>query len=255
MAIFQRQPRSRDDTTAINGAVDTAEKGSAYGSSPATILSAVAVAISCISFYLSVLQGPALEVYVPPTIHYGRDAGGDTELFAIPITIANDGARSGTVISMELEAQNLKSNTSSATTAHSSARSREAAAPNRQFAPLSIPGRAVFSETVRFYPTGNALPRLIDAEGEYAFRLQLNTATPPTPSLPRSAKGPHAAGGYYFSDDAALDLRSAAGLQARHDCNALQRLEADGQRRALARHRRAAIVSPRRVAASRLAFP
>jgi hypothetical protein len=190
MAIFQRQPRSRDDTTAINGAVDTAEKGSAYGSLPATILSAVAVGISCISFYLSVLQGPALEVYVPPTIHYGRDAGGETELFAIPITIANDGARSGTVISMELEVQNLKTNNAKRYySAFVGEHPRETAAPNRQFAPLSIPGRAVFSETVRFYPTGNALPRLIDAEGEYAFRLQLHTATPPTPSLLDRPKG------------------------------------------------------------------
>jgi hypothetical protein len=60
---------------------------------------------------------------------------------------------------------------------------REATSPNRQFAPLSIPGRAVFCETVRFYPAGEALPRLVDAQGEYAFRLQLNTATPPEPSL------------------------------------------------------------------------
>jgi hypothetical protein len=48
---------------------------------------------------------------------------------------------------------------------------------------LSIPGRAVFTETVRFYPVGEALPRLVDTQGEYAFRLQLNTATPPEPSL------------------------------------------------------------------------
>jgi hypothetical protein len=94
------------------------------------------------------------------TGHYGRDAGTDAELFAIPITIANDGARSGTIISMELEVQNLKTNTSKRYySAFVGEHPREAAAPNRQFAPLSIPGRAVFSETVRFYPTGNALPR------------------------------------------------------------------------------------------------
>ena len=121
---------------------------------------------------------------MPPTIHYGRDGGGDTELFAIPVTITNNGARSGAVLSIELEVQNLKTNTIKRYySAFLGEHPREATSPNRQFAPLSIPGRAVFSETVRFYPVGEALPRLVDAQGEYAFRLQLNTATPPEPSL------------------------------------------------------------------------
>jgi len=184
MAILQRRARDEDDAPAIMGAVDAAEKGGSRSGWLATALSAVAVGISCISFYLSALQGPSLEVYVPPTIHYGRDGGGDTELFAIPITIANDGARSGTVVSMELEVRNLKSSTSKRYySAFLGEHPRDGGALNRQFAPISILGRAVFSETVRFYPTGKALPRLIDTEGEYAFRLQLNAAAPPTPSL------------------------------------------------------------------------
>lgn len=182
MAITQRQQRESDDTGAVKATVRMAEKG-ARGGWLATVFSAVAVGISCISFYMSALQGSQLEVYVPPTIHYGRD-GGDTELFAIPVTIANNGARAGTVLSIELEVQNLKnSSTKRYYSAFLGEHPRDATAANRQFAPLSIPGRAVFTETVRFYPTGNALPRLVDGEGEYAFRLQLNTATPPEPSL------------------------------------------------------------------------
>lgn len=165
-------------------AANVAAEAGGHGGWLATAFSAVALAFSGISFYTSVLQGPQLEVYVPPTIHYGRDGGGETELFAIPITIANDGANSGTVISMELEVRSLKTN---ATKRYYSAflgeHPREGTLPNRQFAPISIPGHAVFADTVRFYPTGNALPRLIDAEGEYAFSLQLNTASPPEPSL------------------------------------------------------------------------
>lgn len=183
MAITQRQQRDSDETSPVKSAVKMAEK-SVRGGWLATVFSAVAVGISCISFYLSALQGSQLEAYIPPTIHYGRDGGGDTELFAIPITIANNGARSGTVISMELEVQNLKTNsTKRYYSAFLGEHPREAAALSRQFAPLSIPGRAVFTETVRFYPVGNALPRLVDAEGEYTFRLQLNTAAPPEPSL------------------------------------------------------------------------
>lgn len=178
-----RKRREADDTVEAQTAVKVAHKGAREGLL-ATVLSALAVGISCVSFYMSALQGAQLDPYVPPVIQYGRDGGGDTELFAIPVTIANEGAQSGTVISMELEVQNLKSG---ATKRYYSAfigeHPREAASPNRQFAPLSIAGRAVFSETVRFYPAGNALPRVVDSEGEYAFRLQLNTAAPAQASL------------------------------------------------------------------------
>jgi len=183
LVITQRNRRDGDDAIEVETAVRIAERGAREGLL-ATVLSGVAVAISCISFYMSALQGAELEVYVPPTIHYARDGGGDTELFAIPLTIANEGARSGTVISMELEVQNLKTN---ATKRYYSAflgeHPREATALNRQFAPLSIAGHAVFTETVRFYPIGSALPRLVDSEGDYAFRLQLNTAAPQQPSF------------------------------------------------------------------------
>ena len=181
MAITQRQQRDGDTTGAVRGAVEIAEKA-VRGGWFATVFSAVAVALSCVSVYLSALQGPDLEVYVPPTIQYGRDV--DNDVFSIPITIANSGARSAAILSIELEVRNLKTNnTKRYFSAYFGEHPREAAALNRQFAPLSIPGKAVFTETVRFYPAGKALPRLVDAEGEYAFILQVNTAAPPKPSL------------------------------------------------------------------------
>jgi hypothetical protein len=180
MAI--NQTSVRDGRDRADGAYRVT--GASYRGLLSTAFSAVAIGISCISFYVSTLQGAALETYVPPTIHYGRDGGGDTELFAIPLTITNSGARTGAVLSVELEVQNPKTNTTKRYySAFLGEHPREATTPNRQFAPLSIPGRGVFSETIRFYPVGEALPRLIDGQGEYVFRLQLNTATPPEPSL------------------------------------------------------------------------
>lgn len=182
MAITQRQQRDGETGGVLKTTSEIVRMGARGGWMP-TVFSAVAVGLSCISVYMSTLQGAKLEVYVPPTIHYGRDAGGDTELFAIPLTIANDGARSAAVLSIELEVQNLKSN---ATKRYYSAflgeHPREATTSNRQFAPLSIAGRGLFSDTVRFYPAG-VQPKLVDAEGEYVFRLQLNTAAPNEPSL------------------------------------------------------------------------
>ncbi|MET0652246.1 MAG: hypothetical protein ABWY63_06985 [Hyphomicrobiaceae bacterium] len=182
MAITQRPQRDGDTGGVLKTTNEVIKMGRLSGWMP-TVFSAVAVGMSCISVYMSTLQGAKLEVYVPPTIHYGRDAGGDTELFAIPVTIANDGARSAAVLSIELEVQNLKTN---ATKRYYSAflgeHPREATTPNRQFAPLSIAGRGLFSDTVRFYPAG-VQPKLVDAEGEYVFRLQLNTAAPQEASL------------------------------------------------------------------------
>jgi len=183
MAITQRQQRDGETGGGVLKTTSEIVRMGARGGWMPTVFSAVAVGLSCISVYMSTLQGAKLEVYVPPTIHYGRDAGGDTELFAIPLTIANDGARSAAVLSIELEVQNLKSN---ATKRYYSAflgeHPREATTSNRQFAPLSIAGRGLFSDTVRFYPAG-VQPKLVDAEGEYVFRLQLNTAAPNEPSL------------------------------------------------------------------------
>ena len=183
MAITQRQQRDGETGGGVLKTTSEIVRMGARGGWMPTVFSAVAVGLSCISVYMSTLQSAKLEVYVPPTIHYGRDAGGDTELFAIPLTIANDGARSAAVLSIELEVQNLKSN---ATKRYYSAflgeHPREATTSNRQFAPLSIAGRGLFSDTVRFYPAG-VQPKLVDAEGEYVFRLQLNTAAPNEPSL------------------------------------------------------------------------
>ena len=76
------------------------------GNRLATVVSAFAFAFSGVSFYETVMKQPRLQVYVPPVLHYGQDGGGDVELFAVPVTIANDGARTGTVLSMELTALN-----------------------------------------------------------------------------------------------------------------------------------------------------
>jgi hypothetical protein len=158
-----------------------------HGGRFATILSALALAFSGLSFYESVLKSADLEVFVPPVIHYARDQGGDVEVFAIPVTISNEGARTGTVLSMELEVENLKTDAEPKRKRYYGAylgeHPREATAANRAFAPLSIAGRATFTDTVRFYPAGNALPKLAGEAGDYRLTLTLNTAAAKDPDI------------------------------------------------------------------------
>ena len=129
------------------------------GNRLATVVSAFAFAFSGVSFYETVMKQPQLAVYVPPVLHYGQDGGGDTELFAIPVTVANDGARTGTVLSMELAAQNVKTKVRQQFySAYFGDHPKIADATPRAFAPLSIQGRSTFSDTIRFYPVGKVRP-------------------------------------------------------------------------------------------------
>ena len=157
------------------------------GNKLATLVSAFAFAFSGVSFYETVLKQPRLAVFVPPVIQYARDGGGDTELFAVPITISNDGAQAGTVLAMELVVEALKPEAADAKpksfySAFLGEHSRNADAPNKAFAPISISGRGTYSDTIRFYPQGNPFPHTIQDKGDYRFTLKLVTASPRDPS-------------------------------------------------------------------------
>jgi len=153
----------------------------------ATTISAVAFLFSGVSFYTSALQQADLEVYVPPVLQYGRDGGGEVDVFAIPITIANNGANTGTVLALELTVENSAQGAEKASKTFYSAfmgeHPRNPDAVNKTFAPISVPGRATYSETIRFYPQGNALPKVVNDAGVYAFKLVVNIAEPSDPSL------------------------------------------------------------------------
>ena len=165
------------------GPAEVAEHGG-HGGLLATILSALALGFSGLAYYESSMKTAELSVYVPPMIHYARDGG---DVFNVPITIANDGARTGTVLSMTLEVENLRSDAARKTARFHSAFlgdfPRDDKAPSRSFAPLSIPGHGTFTETVRFYPMDDAMPLLVDDKGDFRFTLKLATATPEKPDL------------------------------------------------------------------------
>lgn len=71
------------------------------GSGLATLASIIALVFSGYSFYETVLKQAELRVYVPPLIYMYRQDFRD--VFAIPLTISNDGAQRGTVLSFDLE--------------------------------------------------------------------------------------------------------------------------------------------------------
>lgn len=148
-----------------------------HGGRIATVFSALALAFSGYTYYESVLKAPDLEVHIPPVINYARDEGGSTEVLAIPITIANSGARTGTVLSVELEIDDPAAKASkSYYSAFIGEHPKDSGETKRAFAPISVPGRSVYSNTILFYPAGEVLPALVTKEGAYNLKLKLNFA-------------------------------------------------------------------------------
>lgn len=163
---------------AQDDAVETAHGRAFSGGLFATIISAAALLFSGYSFYESVLRAPELAVYVPPQINYTDPDRPEHpfEVFILPLTLANDGARAGTVLSIDLEVTNPRTNETKTFYAAQSGSWGET--PRRPFAPISLSGKASTSQAMQFFPrVGETIPRIIDLEaGDYQFKLKLNVA-------------------------------------------------------------------------------
>ena len=168
--------RSQGQRASSIGASEAVEHGS-HGGLFATILSAVALIFSGMSYYESSMKTADLAVYVPPMIHYARDGA---DVFNVPLTIANDGARAGTVLSMTLDVENLQPDAERKKVRFHSVflgdYPRDDKTPLRSFAPISVPGHGTVTETIRFYNMGEMLPMLVTDKGDFRFTLTLNTA-------------------------------------------------------------------------------
>jgi len=161
------------------------------GSVLSAIVSVFALVFSTISLYQTVLKQPSLQLYVPPVIHYTRDANGNYEVFAIPVTIANHGARDGTVLSVDLDVK--KSGDKKAKSFYSAYfvgsdyfatppgfdrttnvmhRPKRPKAP---FAPISVAGRSAYSGTILFYKKFGAFPKMVSDKGTFSLTVKLNT--------------------------------------------------------------------------------
>lgn len=168
---------------ATGEAVATAREVAGYGRATALtgFVSVIAMVFSAFSLYETVLKQADLHVYVPQTIAYTRDPNGSYEVFVIPITVANSGARDGVVSSLALEVRNKQSGVARTLNAsfiaapgyfstkedYAQGKSR----PKAAFAPLSVPGRSAFTGTILFYPRDYSKERVVAAGGDFAFKL------------------------------------------------------------------------------------
>jgi hypothetical protein len=163
-----------------------------HGGNPVAILaSALALMFSGVSLYQTVIKQANLHVFVPDTIAYTRDPYGSFEVFAVPLTVSNSGARDGIVSSLRLEVRNIATGAKQKLEASYIAgpdyfSSKEDYAnnirrPKIQFAPLSIAGRGSLTSTVLFYGRQFVEQRVVPGQGRY--ELLLTAEAKPTEAL------------------------------------------------------------------------
>lgn len=164
------------------GEDNIARKTGPAGFSFTTILSALALVVSGYSMWSSSLAQPDLRVFVPPVIQYASPyQNNNFEMIAIPVTIANEGARTGVVLSIELAVTDPRTKQTKHFYAADFGRwsmERTRANTYQSFAPMSLAGRTSRTESILFYTRGEgeAPPQMIRELGTYQFKLKLEEA-------------------------------------------------------------------------------
>jgi hypothetical protein len=148
----------------------------------AASISIIALAVSVYSLWESSLKGAELHVFVPPVVQYAAPyQNSNFEMVAIPVTLANEGAQTGTVLSMELTVTNPKTNETKRFYSADFGRwtmERTRSGAYQPFAPISLAGRSSRTESVLFYTRGDQEKpdQLIQQTGAYTFSLRLDEA-------------------------------------------------------------------------------
>lgn len=145
----------------------------------ANISALVALLFSSYSFYETVWKAEDLRLFVPPVIQFSDPANGPFDVFVVPVTIANTGARPGVALSFDLDVTNPRTGAVKRYYAAGFGSWRAASqGQSEPFAPISVPGRTQETRQIIFYPRAEEeIDRHIETEaGEYGFRLTLNAA-------------------------------------------------------------------------------
>lgn len=178
MKIFKPRDATHDATEI---ATDTARHVS-NGGLGATILSGVAVLFSGYSLWESSLKTADVQVFVPRVISYAAPyQNTNFEMISIPVTLSNEGARTGTVLDLDLAVTDPRTKQTKHFYAAelgvwSMERTRTRAYDS--FAPLPLAGRTSRTEQVLFYTRGDGEKpeQIIRETGPYTFTLTVRQA-------------------------------------------------------------------------------
>ena len=150
----------------------------------AAVVSALAIFISLYSLWETTLKQADLRVFVPPVIHYAAPyQNNNFEMVALPVTIANEGAQTGTVLTLELAVTDPRTGQTKRFYSADFGRwtmERTRSGAYQPFAPIALAGHSSRTESVLFYTRGEQEKpdQLIRETGPYRFTLRLEEAAP-----------------------------------------------------------------------------
>jgi len=186
------------NTTAESADIATQAASSVNGGTLAVIVSGVALIFSGYSLWETSLKAADVRAFVPPVIQFAAPyQNSNFEMIAVPVTLTNEGARSATVLSMELAVTDPRTRQTKRFYAADFGRwtmEKTRAGAYEPFAPISLTGRTSRTESVLFYTRGeDEKPNeLIRAAGPYQFTLTFDLAesrTKPAVSFERTLLG------------------------------------------------------------------
>lgn len=149
------------------------ESSGGFSAALATLVSVIALAFSGYSFYETVIKEASLRFYPPPLVTMYRE--GYRDVFAIPITISNDGAQRGTILSFDLEVTHRGTGEKMAfQNLFYGASPKDDA--KKMFVPITIAGRSSYTGVVLFHAlkTGSFVETTGGVELPLTFRLSMN---------------------------------------------------------------------------------
>jgi hypothetical protein len=142
--------------------------------------SAAAFVVSAYSLYQTTLKRAAIKVFVSPVIRYASPyQNSNFEAFAVPVTLTNEGARTGLIVSMDLQVRAperdvIKRFYSADVGQWSIEKNRTG--DFRPFAPIVLAGRTSHTETIIFHARRDEpVMQIVDKEGPYQFMLTMQT--------------------------------------------------------------------------------
>ena len=165
---------------ALDQALDAATRPAHLeGGRWAVLISLVALIFSGISLYETILKQPRPVLHVAGVMHYARDPVGGADVFAVPMTITNQGARDAVITTLNLRVAAAKvAATPVAATFASTYVGSNPAKENQPFTPLSIPGHSSYTGIVLFYPSdlkNGAAKAVVDGKDRYRFCISART--------------------------------------------------------------------------------
>jgi hypothetical protein len=145
-----------------------------------SLVSATAFLFSSYSLWETSLKRSEFRVFVAPVIRYASPyQNSNFEVFAIPLTIANEGARIGTIMSLGLAVTDSNNRSKRFYSADLGQWSIEKSRTDdfRPFVPIPLPGRSSYTDTILFHARlDEPVMQIVEAAGRFQFKLTLDAA-------------------------------------------------------------------------------